>query len=82
MISTVDPQARHGHKTAARGSDGHQGDITADPDSEIITVTTGTPSNADAATDLIADLLTAAEPEVVVGTEPDAEAATVYGDNA
>jgi len=61
VISTVDPQARHGHKTAARGFDGYKGHVAIDPDSEIITATTVTPGNAgdaSAATDLIADLLT------------------------
>lgn len=61
VISTVDPQARHGHKTAARGFDGYKGHLAIDPDSEIITATTVTPGNAgdaSAATDLIADLLT------------------------
>jgi len=60
VISTVDPDARHGHKTAARGFDGYKGHAAADPDSEIITATTVTPGNAGDATvaeDLIADLL-------------------------
>jgi len=60
VISTVDPQARHGHKTAARGFDGYKGHIAIDPDSEIITATTVTPGNAGdaaAAAGLIADLL-------------------------
>jgi len=46
VISTVDPQARHGHKSAARGFDGYKGHVGIDPDSEIITATTlsaGTP---------------------------------------
>jgi hypothetical protein len=30
VISTVDPQARHGHKTAARGFDGYKGHIGLD----------------------------------------------------
>ena len=60
VISTVDPDARHGHKTAARGFDGYKGHAAVDPDSEIITATTVTPGNtgdAAAAEDLIADLL-------------------------
>ena len=60
VISTVDPEARHGHKTAARGFDGYKGHAAVDPDSEIITATTVTPGNAgDAgvAEDLVADLL-------------------------
>jgi hypothetical protein len=39
VISTVGPDARHGHKTSARGFDGYKGRIAADPDSEIITAT-------------------------------------------
>jgi hypothetical protein len=60
VISTVDPQARHGHKTAARGFDGYKGHVGIDPDSEIITATTVTAGNlgdAGAAEDLITDLL-------------------------
>ena len=45
VISTVDPEARHGHKTAARGFDGYKGHIAIDPDSEIITATTVTAGN-------------------------------------
>jgi hypothetical protein len=60
VISTVDPEARHGHKTQARGFDGYEGHIAVDPDSEIVTTTTVTPGNAadgSVATDLIDDLL-------------------------
>jgi hypothetical protein len=60
VISTVDPDARHGHKTSARGFDGYKGHIAADPDSEIITATQATPGNsgdAEAAERLLADLL-------------------------
>jgi len=60
VISTVDPQARHGHKTAARGFDGYKGHIGIDPDSELVTSTTvsaGNAGDASVAEDLIADLL-------------------------
>jgi hypothetical protein len=60
VISTVDPEARHGHKTSARGFDGYKGHIAADPDSEIITATevsAGNQGDAQTAVDLIADLL-------------------------
>ena len=50
MVSTVDPDARHGHKTAARGFDGYKGHAAADPDSEIITATAVTPGNTGDAT--------------------------------
>jgi hypothetical protein len=96
VISTVDPDARHGHKTAARGFDGYKGHAAADPDSEIITATTVTPGNtgdATAAEDLIADLLaeqtgpSQTGPPVVKDSTADAAeltaaGPTVYGDNA
>jgi hypothetical protein len=59
VISTVDAEARHGHKTAARGFDGYKGHVGLDPDSEIITGTKVTPGNAgDAgvAAELVEDL--------------------------
>ena len=58
-ISTVDPDARHGHKTEVRGFDGYKGHVAVDPDSEIITDTAVTPGNAgdaSVAEDLIDDL--------------------------
>ena len=60
VISTVDPDARHGHKTSARGFDGYKGHIAIDPDSEIITATQATAGNsgdAEAAESLLGDLL-------------------------
>lgn len=56
VISTVDVETRHGHKTAARGFDGFKAHIAEDPDSELITATTVTPGNvADGA--VIAELV-------------------------
>jgi hypothetical protein len=60
VISTVDPDARHGHKTSARGYDGFKGHAAIDPDSEIIVDTVVTPGNAgdaSVAEKLIDDLL-------------------------
>ncbi len=77
VISTVDPEARHGHKTSHRGFDGYKGHIAIDPDSELITATALTPANtgdAEPAPELIADLLD--QP----ATEEDP--AGVYGDSA
>jgi hypothetical protein len=59
VISTVDPDTRHGHKTRHRGFDGYKGHLAVDPDSEIITatqVTAGNTGDAEPAADLIADL--------------------------
>jgi hypothetical protein len=60
VISTVDPESRHGHKTAARGFDGYKGHIALDPESEIITGTEVTAANvgdAAAAEGLLRDVL-------------------------
>jgi IS5 family transposase len=76
VISTVDPQARHGHKTAARGFDGYKGHVGVDPDSEIITATTVTAGNAgdtSAADDLITDLTDDSSPEDISGPEQPAQ---------
>ena len=77
VISTVDPQARHGHKTAAHGFDGYKGHIAADPDSEIITaaeVSAATSGDAVVAPTLLGDL-------VPGEGEPTADG-VVYGDSA
>ncbi len=63
IISTVDPDARHGRKTAARGFDGYKGHVAIDPDSELITATTVTAGNlgdAQPVEELLADDLIAA----------------------
>ena len=72
VISTVAPEARHGHKTSARSFDGYKGHIALDPDSELVTATAVTPGNsgdATAATELLADDLgrDADEPPIVYG---------------
>jgi len=74
IISTVDPQARHGHKTSTRGFDGYKGHVAVDPDSELITATTVTAGNvgdAAAAEDLLADELP--DPNPAIEDDSDAE---------
>jgi Transposase DDE domain/Transposase domain (DUF772) len=93
IISTVDRDARHGHKTAARGFDGYKGHVAVDPDSELITATTVTAGNvgdAAPAADLLADDLPApaadpapepaADCELPAGGE--GQRLVVYGDSA
>jgi hypothetical protein len=85
VISTVDPDARHGHKTSARGFDGYKGHAAVDPDSEIITATSVTPGNdadGSVAQDLISDLLEVAPTDDAGDSERDGDSPTVYGDNA
>ena len=68
MISTVDPDARHGHKTSARGFDGYKGHASVDPDSELVMATAATAGNlgdAAAAPQLLAELV-----DQIEGTPP------------
>ena len=75
VISTVDPEARHGHKTVAHGFDGYKGHVALDPDAELITAVAVTPGNAgdaSVAPELLANELAA----------PTSGPLTVYGDSA
>jgi hypothetical protein len=92
VISVVDPDARHGHKTSARGFDGYKGHASVDPDSELVTATTATAGNvgdAAAAPGLLAELvaqLDGTPPTPIAasaaGDGPPAPTPTVYGDSA
>ena len=44
VLSTVDPQAWHGHKSRARTFDGYKAPLGVDPDDELITAGHGHPS--------------------------------------
>jgi hypothetical protein len=92
LISVVDPDARHGHKSSARGFDGYKGHASVDPDSELVTATTATAANvgdAAAAPGLLAELIDqvqgdppAPTPASAAGDGPPAPTPTVYGDSA
>jgi transposase len=89
VISVVDPQARHGHKSNARGFDGYKGHVAIDPDSEVITAAEVGAANAgDAAMAkvLLADLPSASAPPAADpaadAAPPDQPAPVVYGDSA
>ena len=74
VVSTVDPEARHGHKTAAHGFDGYKAHVAVDPDSEVICaaeVSVATVGDAAVAPGLLGDLV-----------EGQAAQAVVYGDSA
>ena len=76
VISTVDPDTRHGHKTQARGFDGYKGHVAIDPDAELVTavaVTAGNAGDASVAAVLLETELAEAAP---------ADPVTVYGDAA
>jgi hypothetical protein len=78
MISTVDPEARHAHKTRERRQDGFKAHIVVEPDTGLMTTValtkTNGPANSDAAVG--ADLLTA-DP-----TLEDTHEVQVLGDSA
>jgi hypothetical protein len=88
VISVVDPQARHGHKSNARGFDGYKGHVAIDPDSELITAAEVGAANAgDAAMApaLLADLAAATDPNASADQAAAAssgQAPIVYGDAA
>jgi hypothetical protein len=77
VISTVDPQARHGHKTAAHGFDGYKAHVAVDPDAEVICaaeVSAATSGDAVVAPTLLGDL--------AADHDDQAAQAVVYGDSA
>jgi Transposase DDE domain/Transposase domain (DUF772) len=83
VISTVDTEARHGHKTNHRSFDGYKGHAAVDPDSEIITAVAVTPGNSgdvEPVAELIADLTNpdpGSSQETAAADDP-----AVYGDAA
>jgi hypothetical protein len=79
VISTVDPEARHGHKTAARGFDGYKGHVSVGPDSEIIVateVTAGNVGDAVPAAAMLKEVLETAK------SAPADEPVEIYGDSS
>ncbi len=79
VISTVDPEARHGHKSKNRRFDGYKAHASVDPDSELIDEVVVTPANT-ADRDVIDDLLDTHDEEddkpTVVGDSAYADGAT------
>jgi Transposase DDE domain/Transposase domain (DUF772) len=92
VTSTVDPDARHGHKTSARGFDGYKGHASVDPDSELVVATAataGSVGDAAAAPGLLAELVAQVHGDppaptagLAAGDGPPAPKPTVYGDSA
>jgi hypothetical protein len=68
VISTVDPEARHAHKTRSRRQDGYKAHVVVEPDTGIVTDTALTPAagpaNSDAAVGI--DLLAGTDGPVQV----------------
>jgi hypothetical protein len=79
VISTVDPQARHGHKSQNRRFDGYKTHLSVDPDSELIDEATVTPANTadrDAVDDLLAPSANEPDKPEVVGDSAYADGET------
>ena len=79
VISTVDPEARHGHKSRNRRFDGYKTHLSIDPDSEIIdevAVTAANVSDRDAAGDLLEGLAEEEDKPEVFGDSAYADGAT------
>lgn len=79
VISTVDPQARHGHKSRNRRFDGYKAHLSIDPDSELIDEVVASPANTpdrDAATDLLAPHADQEDKPEVLGDSAYADGAT------
>jgi hypothetical protein len=89
VISTVDPEARHGHKSRARTFDGYKTHLAVDPDDELITNVTVTPANSpdrDVVDDLLAEPGAASDDDTSDGDTSDGagspDPVTVFGDSA
>jgi IS5 family transposase len=79
VISTVDTQARHGHKSRNRRFDGYKAHLSVDPDSELIDEVVATPANApdrQAARELLGEHADSQDKPEVVGDSAYGDAAT------
>jgi transposase len=75
VISTVDPEMRHGRKSSSTRFDGYKGHVAADPESELVTEVTVTPANTYDG-QVVEELLDAGE------THHDLQPSAVVGDQS
>jgi hypothetical protein len=81
VISTVDTEARHGHKSRNRHFDGYKAHVAVDPDSELISEVTASAGNApdrEAVTELVAEHVTEDDKPDIVGDSAYAQGATLF----
>jgi hypothetical protein len=79
VISTVDPEARHGHKSRNRRFDGYKTHLSIDPDSELIdevAVTAANVPDRDAVGDLLEGLAEEEDKPEILGDSAYADGAT------
>ena len=83
LISTVDVEARHGHKSRARTFDGYKSHLGVDPDDELITAVAVTAANT-ADREVIDELLDEPGADGGAGSQGDSgsKGFEVYGDSA
>jgi DDE family transposase/transposase-like protein DUF772 len=62
VISTVDPEARHGRKSRSGGYDGYKANLAVDPETELVTEVAVTPANTPDAVPTLALLPELARP--------------------
>jgi len=82
IISTVDTEARHGHKSRNRSFDGYKAHLSVDPDDELIDEVAVTPANTpdrDAVGDLLAEHTTVT-PSGVADTDTAGSAQDAHAD--
>src|ERR1022692_756541 len=82
VISTTDPEDRHGHKSRNRHFDGYKAHLSIDPDSELIDEVVATPANTpdrDAAPLLLGGHDAEEDKPVVLGDSAYADGATRDG---
>jgi Transposase DDE domain/Transposase domain (DUF772) len=82
VISTVDTQARHGHKSRSRHFDGYKAHLSVDPESELIDEVNASPANApdrEAAAGLLAGHAGREDKPEVIGDSAYGDAATRAG---
>ena len=72
VISTVDTEARHGHKSKNRHFDGYKAHLSIDPDSELIAEVVATPANTHDATPFLS----------CSAEKPDEDKPIILGDSA
>jgi len=78
VISTVDTEARHGHKSKSRRFDGFKAHLSVDPDSELIDDVVVTPANTPDK-GAVAKLV---EPFAALADKPEIVGDAAYGDGA
>ena len=67
VISTVDPDARHAHKTVSRRQDGFTAHVVVEPDTGLITATRLTPAAGAANSDAAVGIALLAEDDTITG---------------